>query len=725
VTLAPPGASPRSPDLAARLAAAVDGHAPGWTPRTRHREGNAPRFANRLALESSPYLLQHAHNPVDWRPWGEEAFAEARASRRPVFLSIGYSTCHWCHVMEEESFEDLEIAEVLNRHFVPIKVDREERPDVDAVYMVAVQALTGGGGWPMSVWLDGNREPFFGGTYFPARDGDRGAPRGFLSLLRLVVNLWERDPLRVSQAAGSLAAAVRTALSAAGEPSAAVPGPETVDAAVAAYRQMFDESHGGLRGAPKFPSSLPVRLLLRAWRRSGDAQVLRMATRTLERMAAGGIHDQLGGGFHRYSTDERWLVPHFEKMLYDNALLAVAYAEAFQATGRADFARVLRSTLDYLLREMQAPRGAFFSATDADSEGEEGRFFAWTEEEIRRRLGAEAQRFVDFHGVTPEGHFEAGSILHVPAPDEGTWEALGGARETLRLARESRVRPLRDEKVLTSWNGLTLSALALGGRVLGEPRYLEAGARAAGLPRRPRLPGPGAPRPLRGHLRAALALRGAAAGRGDRAALRRPGARWVVRLGRGPRAAHRPGAADPRRRRALGRLGGGAQRPAARRLHLRRPLAGAGRPGLPVLRGAAGPAALRAARAVAGARLPPRRRPRGGAGVAAGPAARGSAGPAAPDLPALAGAVRCRGGRCSGRAGRGGPHRLRQGGGRWAADGVRVRAGGVPGTGDGFGGAGTPARRPPPRPRVMCGPSGCDAAASWQPTPPTPGNHEP
>ena len=475
----PPGSPPRDPALAARLAAAARGASGG--PRTRHRDGDVPHFTNRLALESSPYLLQHAHNPVDWRPWGEEAFAEARAARRPVFLSVGYSTCHWCHVMEEESFEDLEIAEVLNRRFVPIKVDREERPDVDAIYMAAVQALTGGGGWPMSAWLDAERRPFHGGTYFPPRDGDRGAPRGFLSILRLVADLWERDPARVAQAAGALAEAVRTALSAAGEPAAAVPGPEPVGAAVQAFARMFDEREGGLRGAPKFPSSLPVRLLLRHARRAGDDAALRMATRTLEKMAGGGIHDQVGGGFHRYSTDERWLVPHFEKMLYDNALLAVAYAEGFQATGRADFARVARSTLDYLLREMRAPEGGFYSATDADAEGEEGQFFVWSEREIRERLGGEAGRFIAFHGVTARGNFEGANVLHVPAPDEETWASLAGARETLRRAREERVPPLRDEKVLAGWNGLAVSALAFGGWVLAEPRYLEAARRAAGF----------------------------------------------------------------------------------------------------------------------------------------------------------------------------------------------------------------------------------------------------
>jgi len=476
-----PGAPAHPPPLTEALARAVAARGPGFAPRTRHRQGDRPRFTNRLALESSPYLLQHAHNPVDWRPWGDEAFAEARERGRPVFLSVGYSTCHWCHVMEEESFEDLEIAAFLNHHFVPVKLDREERPDVDAVYMAAVQALSGGGGWPMSVWLNADREPFFGGTYFPPRDGVRGAPVGFLSALRQIDALWRTDPLRISKAAGALAGAVRVALSGTGAPAEGLPGRGPVDAAVAGYVRRFDDDHGGLTGAPKFPSSLPVRLLLRHHRRTGDAASLRMAELTLERMAAGGIHDQLAGGFHRYSTDSRWLVPHFEKMLYDNSLLAVAYAEAHQLTGRADFARVVRSTLDWMLREMALPEGGICSASDADSEGEEGRFFAWSLGELEERLGAEAARFAAFHGATAGGNFEGRNVLHVPRPDEAEWRALAPARERLRLLRQERPHPLRDDKVLAAWNGLALSALAVGGRTLGEPRYLAAAGRAAGF----------------------------------------------------------------------------------------------------------------------------------------------------------------------------------------------------------------------------------------------------
>jgi hypothetical protein len=474
----PPGAPPFPPETERRIADALAARAAGEIPRTRHRDGDRPRYANRLALESSPYLRQHAHNPVDWHPWGEEAFEEARRTGRPVFLSVGYSTCHWCHVMEEESFEDEEIARFLNENFVPVKVDREERPDVDAVYMTAVQALTGRGGWPMSVWLDADRRPFFGGTYFPARDGDRGAGRGFLSLLRDLAAVHRRDPGRVAAAAESITRAVQVALAGA-EGGGALPGPEAIDAAVGQVRRAFDARHGGLGGAPKFPSSLPVRLLLRHHRRTGDARSLEMAVLSLERMAAGGIHDQIGGGFHRYSVDARWLVPHFEKMLYDNALLAVAYAEAWQVTGRADLARVARTTLDYVLREMTSPEGGFHSATDADSEGEEGRFFVWEAREVRALLGEEAEAFLRYYGVTPDGNFEGRNVLHVPRPDEAAWASLADAREVLRRARERRPPPLRDEKVLAAWNGLMISAMAFAGRVLAEPRWVEAAARAA------------------------------------------------------------------------------------------------------------------------------------------------------------------------------------------------------------------------------------------------------
>jgi len=475
----PPGAPPRPEELERRLREATRRRVGAAPPRTHHLVDGQPRYTNRLALERSPYLLQHAHNPVDWWPWGEAAFAEAARLGRPVFLSVGYSTCHWCHVMERESFEDEAIARVLNERYLAIKVDREERPDVDQVYMTAVQLLTGGGGWPMSVWLTPGKEPFFGGTYFPPRDGARQGMRGFLSMLEEVANVYHRDPERIRQATDSLTAAVRAALATPAAPGGDLPGREVVEAAVAQAARIYDPVHGGARRAPKFPSSFPVRLLLRHHRRTGEARSLEMAVTTLERMAAGGLHDQLGGGFHRYSTDERWLVPHFEKMLYDNALLAVAYAEAWQVTGRADFARVTRTTLDYLVRELASPEGGLYSATDADSEGEEGKYFVWTLAEIEAGLGPEAARFARFHGVLPEGNWEGVNVLHVPRPDEAEWEALAPARARLLAQRARRPAPLRDEKVLTSWNGLAISALAFGGRVLAEPRWVAAAGRAA------------------------------------------------------------------------------------------------------------------------------------------------------------------------------------------------------------------------------------------------------
>jgi uncharacterized protein YyaL (SSP411 family) len=383
--------------------------------------------------------------------------------------------------MEGESFEDEEIAAYLNENYVCIKVDREERPDVDAIYMSAVQNLTGSGGWPMSVFLTPAREPFFGGTYFPPRDGARGARHGFLTILRELKRTYDTDSERVRQAADALTQAVKKDLAGPTKSASAVAGLSVIGEAVAYYKRAFDPAHGGIRRAPKFPSNIPVRLLLRHHRRTGDPDTLKMALVTLEKMAAGGLYDQIGGGFHRYSTDERWLVPHFEKMLYDNALLAVAYAEAFQVTARPDFARVLRETLDYVLREMTSAEGAFYSATDADSEGEEGKFFVWSVGEIRTVLGAEAERFIDHYGASQKGNFEGSNILNVAKPDEAAHAALAGARAKLYEVRRKRVPPLRDEKILAAWNGLMISGLAVGGRVLGEPRYVAAAARAAGF----------------------------------------------------------------------------------------------------------------------------------------------------------------------------------------------------------------------------------------------------
>ncbi len=361
-----PGAQPFPALVEQRIQEGWAARPEGYVPRTRHlAPDGAPLYTNRLFLDTSPYLRQHAHNPVDWYPWGDEAFEVARRLGRPVLLSVGYSTCHWCHVMEEESFEDPEIARYLNENYVAIKVDREERPDVDAVYMAAVHAIAGRGGWPMTVWLTGDREPFYGGTYFPARDGDRGTRTGFLTILRQMKETHGSEPDRVVAAAAELSARLKTSL--APDMSGGLPGATDLERVAAQYKGRYDETWGGMSGAPKFPSSLPIRFLLREHRRSGDPELLDMATHTLRKMAAGGMYDQVGGGFHRYSTDGRWLAPHFEKMLYDNALLAVAYTEAWQITGDLEFERVVREILRYVERDMTSPEGAFYSACGAGS----------------------------------------------------------------------------------------------------------------------------------------------------------------------------------------------------------------------------------------------------------------------------------------------------------------------------------------------------------------------
>ena len=398
-----------------------------YRPRTRHLDDQGRAiYTNRLFLESSPYLLQHAHNPVDWYPWGDEAFDTARRLDRPVLLSVGYATCHWCHVMEEESFEDLEIARYINANYIAVKVDREERPDVDSVYMSAVQAITGRGGWPMTVWLTPDREPFYGGTYFPARDGDRGSPVGFLTLLKKIHQSYDTQRDVVTRSASELSQAVQRILA----PAAGrrLPMDTTVERAVSFSKTRFDNVNGGISGAPKFPSSLPVRLLLRHYRRSGDPESLNMVVLTLEKMADGGINDQVGGGFHRYSTDAQWIVPHFEKMLYDNALLIPVYIEGWQATGNLRFKQVAIRTLDYVNREMTSPEGAFFSATDADSptpsgQREEGWFFTWTRAELNDALSAEDARIAAaLYGVDTDGNFVRGTTVH------------HGLREVLPLA---------------------------------------------------------------------------------------------------------------------------------------------------------------------------------------------------------------------------------------------------------------------------------------------------
>ena len=455
-----------------------------YEPRTRHRNADGtPIFTNRLFLESSPYLRQHAHNPVDWRPWGDEAFAEAKRRGVPVLLSVGYSTCHWCHVMEEESFEDEEIGAYLNEKYVAIKVDREERPDIDSIYMAAVQALTGRGGWPMTVWLTHERKPFYGGTYFPARDGDRGATTGFLSLLTKMQDIYSTRPEDVTHNASVFVEQIEKSLRPAA--SGDLPTVELLDQAAALYVDRYDPVHGGIKGHPKFPSGLPTRFLFRRYRTSGDAKFRDIAVNTLRKMAQGGIHDHVGGGFHRYSTDEEWLVPHFEKMLYDNALLVVAYVEAYQATGDEAFAEVARKTLRYVEREMTSPEGVFYSATDADSVGpagerEEGYFFTWTPAEIAAALSeSEMKLLAAHHPVTAAGNFEGRTILTSPGADTLGFAGLDPIYEKLYAVRKKRPMPLLDDKALTAWNGLMISAFATAGFVLDEPAYIATAERAA------------------------------------------------------------------------------------------------------------------------------------------------------------------------------------------------------------------------------------------------------
>ncbi|MCP5519501.1 MAG: thioredoxin domain-containing protein [Verrucomicrobiales bacterium] len=453
----------------------------------------AARQPNRLAREKSPYLLQHQFNPVDWQPWGAAAFRRARDEDKPIFLSIGYSTCHWCHVMERESFEDAAVAELLNRHFVSIKVDREERPDVDQVYMTFVQATTGGGGWPLNVFLTPDLKPFFGGTYFPPEPAPGRA--SFRQLLAQIQEVWVGRRDEVTRSAARLHEQLLGFVNRGAAADASL-RPEWLEHAAAVLQAEYDPRHGGFGQAPKFPRPTQPAFLLRHGHRLGDAGVMAMVAHTCERMAAGGIHDLLGGGFARYSVDERWLVPHFEKMLYDNAQLATLYLETHQATGRAAFAATARATLDYVLADMTDGNGGFYSAEDADSEGKEGKFYCWTLAEFQQLLSPEECAVAVRHfGVTAGGNFVDHSdpdplpgqnVLHVAEEnlEAAEWELLALARARLRAARARRVRPHLDDKILTSWNGLMLGAFARGYAVLGEPRYLAAAEKNLGFIRR-------------------------------------------------------------------------------------------------------------------------------------------------------------------------------------------------------------------------------------------------
>ncbi len=446
------------------------------------------RRPNRLAQETSPYLLQHAYNPVDWHPWGPEALAKARTLNKPILLSIGYSACHWCHVMERESFEDERIASLMNEHFVCIKVDREERPDLDEIYMQATIAMNQGqGGWPMTVFLTPEQEPIFAGTYFPP--ADRWGRPGFATVLRKVAEFWERDAEGVRRQASQFTERLRAELGAA---APAAVGETELDTAVAQFTREFDPRYGGFGSAPKFPPATGLALLLRRHHRTRDARLLEMVRKTLDGMAAGGMYDHIGGGFARYSTDERWLVPHFEKMLYDNALLARIYAEAFQVTQEPAYRRVATETLHYVVREMTAPAGGFYSATDADSEGVEGKFFVWTPQQVREALGDddEARRFCAYYDITEDGNWEHTNIPNTPRPLETVASELGITPDELRAsverarprvyeARRARVPPGLDDKVLTAWNGMMIGAMAEGARILNEPPFLAAAERAA------------------------------------------------------------------------------------------------------------------------------------------------------------------------------------------------------------------------------------------------------
>jgi len=450
------------------------------------------RPTNRLAGETSPYLLQHAHNPVEWYPWGEEALKKAKAEGKLIFLSIGYSSCHWCHVMERESFTDRKIADRLNKEFVCIKVDREERPDVDSIYMTSLQVynqLNGagkGGGWPLSMFLTPDAEPFFGGTYFPARDGDREGLTGFVTVLNKVSEVWTNSPERVREDSKTLTRFTKRELE--GRRLLALkPVDDSLLVGVqSALKEQFDAKWGGFGFSednskqPKFPEPSNLIFLTDRVRRSDDEDAKRMLVTTLERMAQGGIRDHIGGGFHRYSTDRYWHIPHFEKMLYDNGQLLTAYSQAYELTGREDFAAVAREIADFVLREMTDTAGGFYSAIDAESEGEEGRFYVWTRDEAEKALDpAEMKRLAAAYGFDGEPNFEERYFLPLLTPDTKPPEGWLAIRARLLKARDNRPRPKTDTKILTADNGLMITGLADAGRILREPRYTEAAERAA------------------------------------------------------------------------------------------------------------------------------------------------------------------------------------------------------------------------------------------------------
>jgi uncharacterized protein YyaL (SSP411 family) len=448
------------------------------------KEGRKP---NRLINEKSPYLLQHAYNPVDWYPWGEEAFNKAKTEDKPIFLSIGYSTCHWCHVMERESFEDDEVAKILNEGFVSIKVDREERPDIDHIYMEVCQAITGHGGWPLTIVMTPDKQPFFAGTYFP-KSARYGRP-GLMEILQQLQEKWQHDRNRILEASQQIVEAIRPRFQSVGAGELST---ETLEKAFQQFSRQYDRQYGGFGQAPKFPSPHQYLYLLRYWKRTGNTKALEMVEKSLVSMYRGGMYDHIGFGFSRYSTDPYWLVPHFEKMLYDNALLTIAYAEAYQATGNSFYKQVVEQVLTYILRDMTSPEGGFYSAEDADSEEEEGKFYVWRPNEILDILGPEdGELFCDYYGITEQGNFEHQTSIpnlletdlltyhnHLGESREEWQTYLNGLRERVFAAREQRVHPHKDDKILTAWNGLMIAALAKASQAMQRADYAEAAERA-------------------------------------------------------------------------------------------------------------------------------------------------------------------------------------------------------------------------------------------------------
>lgn len=468
-------------ELQQQLNSALANKGMHYKARTRHITNKQPVYTNRLILADSPYLLQHAHNPVNWYPWGDEAFAAAKRENKPIFLSIGYATCHWCHVMEEESFESISVAKILNEHFIAIKVDREQRPDIDATYMTAVTIIAGRGGWPMSSFITAEGKPFFGGTYFPQTD--------FIELLTQVNSAWINQHQSLLAQANRLAEAVKNETSR--QSAVTTLEQSAVQSAIQQTLTNFDSQNGGFSDAPKFPNEPTLLLLLQTSETSGNPQGIEVLNKTLSAMAQGGIYDQIGGGFHRYATDSHWLVPHFEKMLYNQAYLARVYSQAYLLTNNPLYARIARQTLDYVLREMSTEKGLFYSATDADSEGEEGTFFVWTIKEINTVLNKnDAKLIIKLFGVTSQGNFEGKNIfflthsLHQTAKQQNIplntlLNRLNPLLETLRNHRKKRTPPLTDDKIIVAWNSMLIVALTEASDILNEPEYLKAARIAA------------------------------------------------------------------------------------------------------------------------------------------------------------------------------------------------------------------------------------------------------